>query len=54
MGEDLLRYSNKIESSDKTISLWSLTDQPSVFKRCHSKEHLWEFYPHNGVENQLA
>jgi len=38
----------------KTMSLWSLIDQQSVLKRYHSKKHLWEFYPQNGGENQLA
>ena len=23
------------------MSLWSLTDQQSVFKQCHSRKHLW-------------
>jgi len=27
----------------KTMFLWSLTDQQSVFKRYDSKKHLWEF-----------
>jgi len=45
MGEDFLRYSNKIESSDLR--------QCPVFKRYHSKKHLGEFYPQNGGENQL-
>jgi len=35
------------------MSLWSLTDQQSVFKRYHSKKHLWEFYPQNGGEITL-
>jgi len=41
MGEDLLRYSTKIESSDLSqMSLWSLTDQQSVFKQYHSMRVL--------------
>jgi len=45
MGEDFLRHSNKIESSDLR--------QCPVFKRYHSTKHLGEFYPQNGGENQL-
>ena len=57
MGEDLSRYSNKIKS----------TDQQSVFKRYHSKKHIyesfthkikeavkWLCYPQDCGENQLA
>jgi len=43
MGEDLLRYLNKIESSDlRQCPYDHLTDQQSVFrpKRYHSKKHL--------------
>jgi len=36
------------------MSLWSLTNQQREFKRYYSKKHLWEFYPQNGGENQLA
>ena len=38
---------NRIKWS-KPMSLWSLTDRQSVFKRYDSKKHSWEFYPQNG------
>jgi len=50
MGEDLLRYSNKIESTDnvRMITNW-------LTKRIQAiSQHLWEFYPQDGGENQLA
>ena len=41
-------------------SLWkcqynhSLSCQQSVFQRYHSEKHLWQFYPQDGRESQLA
>jgi len=36
------------------MSVWSLACQQSVFQRYHSEKHLWEFYPQDGDESQLA
>ena len=54
MGEDLLRYWNKIESTDLDNVRMSLTDYLGVFKWYHSKKRLWKFYLQDGGENQLA
>jgi len=53
IGEDLVCYSNKIESVEGNVDM-SLTYQQSVFKRYHSNKHFSEFYPQHGGENQLA
>ena len=36
------------------MSVWSLTYQQSVFKRCHSDKQLSEFYLQDGGKIQLA
>ena len=36
------------------MSLWSLTDHQRVFKRYHSRKHLWAFYQQTGGDDQLA
>jgi len=36
------------------MSVWSLACQQSVFQRYHSDKYLWEFYPQDGDETQLA
>ena len=36
------------------MSVWSLVCQQSIFQRYHRGKHLWEFYPQDGGESQLA
>jgi len=36
------------------MSAWSLSCQQSVFQRYDSEQQLWEFYPQDGGESQLA
>ena len=36
------------------MSIWSLTYQPSEFKRYHSDKYFSEFYLQDGGKNQLA
>jgi len=53
-GEDLVCYSNNIASVGLRKRQWSLTYQQSVFKQYHSNKHIYEFYPQDGGEKQLA
>ena len=41
-------------SQFKKMSIWSLTYQQSVFKRCHSDKQFSEFYLQDGGRNQPA
>ena len=49
-GEDLSCYLNNIRS----VGLWSLSCEQSVFQRYYSEKHLSEYCPQDGGESQLA
>jgi len=36
------------------MSVWSLAFQPNVCKRCYPEKHLWDVYPQDGGESQMA